>query len=80
MFTQVFVRLWWRKSNHRKTEHGIPKRADDGPAVVASVDLELVGVGKMKDLSVSQPEHIRWILVLCAGASEVALHDDGFAQ
>lgn len=68
------------KKNQGNAEHGIPKRADDGPAVVASVDLELVGVGEAKDLAVSQPQHIRWILVLGARASEVALHGDRFAQ
>lgn len=80
MFIQVFVRMWWRKKNQHNAERGIPERADDGPAVVASVDLELVGVGEAKDLAVPQPEHIRWILVLGAPASEIALHGDGFAQ
>lgn len=66
--------------HQRDSKRGIPQRADDGPAVVAGVDLELVGVGEAEDLAVSQPEHIRWILVLGAGASEIALHGDGFAQ
>lgn len=59
---------------------GIPERADDRPAVVASVDLELVGVSEAKDLAVPQPEHVGRIRVLGAGASEIALHGDGFAQ
>lgn len=62
------------------TQSIIPERADDRPAVVASVDLELVGVGEAKDLAVPQPEHVGRIFVLGAGASEIALHGDGFAQ
>lgn len=69
-----------KKKNPRNAKRGVPERADDHPAVVASVDLELVGVGEAKDLAVPQPEHIRRILVLGAGASEIALQGDGLAQ
>lgn len=68
------------KKNQLNTLRGIPERADDRPAVVASVDLELVGVSEAKDLAIPQPEHVGRILVLGAGASEIALHGDGFAQ
>lgn len=69
-----------KKKNQRAAKRGIPESADDRPAVVASVDLELVGVGEAKDVAVPQPEHVGRIFVLGAGASEIALHGDGFAQ
>lgn len=63
-----------------KDERGLPERANDRPTVAASVELELVGVGVLENVPVSQPEHIGRFLVLGPGPSEGALHCDGFAQ
>lgn len=59
---------------------GLPELANDRPTVAASVELELVGVGVLENLPVSQPEHIGRFLVLGPGPFEGALHCDGFAQ
>lgn len=76
----LFIQVDGDLKKQKNTKPNLPESTDDGPAVVASVDLELVGVDKSKDCAVPEPEHIRWILVLGAGASEITLHGDGFAQ
>lgn len=57
-----------------------PERANDGPTVAASVDLELVGVRVMKRQAISQPEHIGGVFFFSPFAFQGAVHDNGLAQ
>lgn len=64
----------------RRKDCSLPQRAHNCPTVAARVNLELVGVGILESLTVSQPEHIRRVLLFAPCALQGAVHRDRFAQ
>lgn len=64
---------------HRK-DCSLHQRAHNRPTVAARVNLELVGVGVLEGHIVSQPDHIRGVVLLVPNALQGAVHPNRFAQ
>lgn len=78
--TTAQKKIYLYSSAGRTGKFHLPERANDGPTVAASVDLELVGVRVMKRQSISQPEHIRGVFVFSPCAFQGAVHGNRLAQ